>query len=149
MSLPNVSGDEVSCRNRLRYGNVSHSSVSHSVRPSHLSRCGQFAKPRVAGFVERRPRREGLGRALARVRLQYYVRCLAARATVSLPASRGVHMHLRLVLLTFVVTMLAGRAVAQTAEQAYHVKPGDVLQISVWGEPELQGPALVGPDGTF
>jgi polysaccharide export outer membrane protein len=58
-------------------------------------------------------------------------------------------MHLRLVLLTFVVTMLAGRAVAQTAEQAYHVKPGDVLQISVWGEPELQGPALVGPDGTF
>ncbi len=38
-------------------------------------------------------------------------------------------MHLRLVLLTFVVTMLAGRAVAQTAEQAYHVKPGDVLII--------------------
>jgi len=32
---------------------------------------------------------------------------------------------------------------------AYTVKPGDVLSISVWKEPDLQGPVLVRPDGTF
>lgn len=32
---------------------------------------------------------------------------------------------------------------------AYTVKPGDVLQVSVWKEPELQGPVLVQPDGRF
>ncbi len=32
---------------------------------------------------------------------------------------------------------------------AYTVKPGDVLQISVWKEPDLQGPVLVRPDGQF
>lgn len=31
----------------------------------------------------------------------------------------------------------------------YTVKPGDVLQVSVWKEPELQGPVLVQPDGMF
>ncbi len=32
---------------------------------------------------------------------------------------------------------------------AYTVKPGDVLSISVWKEPDLQGPVLVRPDGSF
>jgi polysaccharide export outer membrane protein len=31
----------------------------------------------------------------------------------------------------------------------YTVKPGDVLTISVWKEPDLQGDVLVTPDGTF
>lgn len=31
----------------------------------------------------------------------------------------------------------------------YTVKPGDVLGISVWKEPDLQGPVLVRPDGAF
>lgn len=34
-------------------------------------------------------------------------------------------------------------------QDAYTVKPGDVLSISVWKEPDLQGPVLVRPDGTF
>jgi polysaccharide export outer membrane protein len=34
-------------------------------------------------------------------------------------------------------------------DTAYTVKPGDVLQISVWKEPDLQGPVLVRPDGAF
>ena len=34
-------------------------------------------------------------------------------------------------------------------EGAYTVKPGDLLAISVWKEPDLQGPVLVRPDGTF
>jgi polysaccharide biosynthesis/export protein len=32
---------------------------------------------------------------------------------------------------------------------AYTVKPGDVLLVSVWKEPDLQGQALVMPDGAF
>ena len=31
----------------------------------------------------------------------------------------------------------------------YEIKPGDVLSISVWGEPELQGDVLVAPDGSI
>jgi polysaccharide biosynthesis/export protein len=38
-------------------------------------------------------------------------------------------------------------AYAQDAE--YTVKPGDLLTISVWKEPDLQGPVLVRPDGAF
>ncbi len=41
-------------------------------------------------------------------------------------------------------------AVRATApDSAYTVKPGDILAISVWKEPDLQGPVLVRPDGTF
>jgi polysaccharide biosynthesis/export protein len=32
---------------------------------------------------------------------------------------------------------------------SYHVKPGDVLEISVWKEPDLQRTVLVRPDGGF
>lgn len=45
------------------------------------------------------------------------------------------------------VASFAGRA--QTDEEAYLVKPGDVLNVSVWGEPDLQGTVLVAPDGAF
>ena len=31
----------------------------------------------------------------------------------------------------------------------YTVKPGDTLSVSVWKEPDLSGPVLVRPDGTF
>ena len=40
-------------------------------------------------------------------------------------------------------------APAAPIQDAYTVKPGDVLSISVWKEPDLQGPVLVRPDGTF
>ena len=40
-------------------------------------------------------------------------------------------------------------ASAQTDESGYRIKPGDILSISVWGEGELQGTALVTPDGVF
>src|SRR3954463_9314397 len=33
--------------------------------------------------------------------------------------------------------------------EVYTVKPGDVLSVAVWKEPDLQGPVLVRPDGTF
>jgi polysaccharide biosynthesis/export protein len=35
------------------------------------------------------------------------------------------------------------------ADAAYTVKPGDTLVVSVWKEPDLQGPVLVRPDGMF
>ena len=38
---------------------------------------------------------------------------------------------------------------AQSASDSYVVKPGDILQIAVWGEENLQGEVLVTPDGGF
>ena len=38
---------------------------------------------------------------------------------------------------------------APPADVAYTVKPGDTLLVSVWKEPDLQGPVLVRPDGAF
>jgi len=35
------------------------------------------------------------------------------------------------------------------AQPAYFVKPGDVLEISVWKEPDLQRTVLIRPDGAF
>ncbi|HEY8540428.1 MAG TPA: polysaccharide biosynthesis/export family protein [Steroidobacteraceae bacterium] len=35
------------------------------------------------------------------------------------------------------------------AQPVYHVKPGDILEISVWKEPDLQRTVLVRPDGAF
>ena len=58
----------------------------------------------------------------------------------------------------FLLTLvLAGAAMAAPpapsagppADSAYTVKPGDTLSVSVWKEPDLQGPVLVRPDGTF
>ena len=43
----------------------------------------------------------------------------------------------------------AGPASAAPPESSYTVKPGDILAISVWKEPDLQGPVLVRPDGQF
>lgn len=59
---------------------------------------------------------------------------------------------------TFVCLVLTvaglGNAVAQEqssapAGDAYEVQPGDLLEISVWREPELQKQVLVRPDGAF
>jgi polysaccharide biosynthesis/export protein len=47
------------------------------------------------------------------------------------------------------VVMLLGGTPARAQEAAYSVKPGDLLQVSVWKEPELQRPVLVRPDGAF
>jgi polysaccharide export outer membrane protein len=38
---------------------------------------------------------------------------------------------------------------AQAQQAAYAVQPGDVLEISVWKEPDLQRQVLVRPDGAF
>jgi polysaccharide export outer membrane protein len=45
------------------------------------------------------------------------------------------------------VPMSAGAA--PPADATYTVKPGDTLMVSVWKEPDLQGPVLVRPDGQF
>lgn len=61
---------------------------------------------------------------------------------------------IRQTLLAVILTLLSGvAAAAQPAEPAraavepYRVQPGDVLQISVWKEQDLQGEILVRPDG--
>jgi len=43
----------------------------------------------------------------------------------------------------------APAAPAGPPTEIYTVKPGDVLSVAVWKEPDLQGPVLVRPDGTF
>jgi polysaccharide biosynthesis/export protein len=44
---------------------------------------------------------------------------------------------------------LASTFAANAADSGYAVKPGDVLEISVWKEPDLQRTVLVRPDGAF
>jgi polysaccharide export outer membrane protein len=43
----------------------------------------------------------------------------------------------------------AATALAAPPDATYTVKAGDMLQVSVWKEPELQAPVLVQPDGKF
>jgi polysaccharide biosynthesis/export protein len=51
----------------------------------------------------------------------------------------------------FLLTLLSVLAVQSVHAQqsGYVVKPGDVLEISVWKEPDLQRQVLVRPDGAF
>ncbi len=52
-------------------------------------------------------------------------------------------------LLGLLLGSLAGSAGAHAQETGYTAKPGDLLRISVWKEPDLTGPVLVTPDGAF
>ncbi len=46
-------------------------------------------------------------------------------------------------------SLLAQEQQASGAVDAYEVQPGDLLEISVWKEPDLQREVLVRPDGAF
>jgi polysaccharide biosynthesis/export protein len=48
-----------------------------------------------------------------------------------------------------VVMALAWATNVLAQDANYTVKPGDLLSVSVWKEPDLQRPALVRPDGSF
>ena len=55
-------------------------------------------------------------------------------------------------LILAITALLAGLAFVQVGsaqDAAYRVLPGDILSISVWREPELQGVVVVRPDGGF
>ena len=57
-------------------------------------------------------------------------------------------LDFRALIAILVLSVAAQASLAQGApDAAYTVKPGDVLEIAVWKEPELQGPVLVRPDG--
>jgi polysaccharide export outer membrane protein len=59
-------------------------------------------------------------------------------------------MRFTLVVLTLLMTALfMPRSADAQAQPTYQVKPGDVLEISVWKEPDLQRTVLVRPDGGF
>jgi polysaccharide export outer membrane protein len=60
-------------------------------------------------------------------------------------------MPIRQAISAFLLALLyCGGATAVVAQEAaYSVKPGDLLQVAVWKEPELQRPVLVRPDGAF
>jgi len=59
------------------------------------------------------------------------------------------YLGLPWLLLSPVIQAQAPAAQAPSQEAGYTVKPGDILSISVWKEPDLQRPALVRPDGAF
>ena len=59
------------------------------------------------------------------------------------------YLGLPWLLLSPVIQAQAPAAQPPTQEAGYTVKPGDILSISVWKEPDLQRPALVRPDGAF
>jgi len=64
--------------------------------------------------------------------------------------SRVFPATLCLIILAFVPALLQAQGEpASTVVDAYEVQPGDVLEISVWKEPELQREVLVRPDGAF
>jgi polysaccharide biosynthesis/export protein len=48
-----------------------------------------------------------------------------------------------------VIGLVLSATPALAQDVGYTVKPGDTLEISVWKEPDLQGPVLVTPDGSF
>jgi polysaccharide biosynthesis/export protein len=48
--------------------------------------------------------------------------------------------------LTVLMALLAGSAVVRAADD-YKLQPGDVVNVSVWKEPELTGDLLIRPDG--
>ena len=57
-----------------------------------------------------------------------------------------------LLLITVVGILGLGSAVAQDSSEPrtpYTINPGDLLEISVWKEPDLQRQVLVRPDGAF
>jgi polysaccharide biosynthesis/export protein len=59
-------------------------------------------------------------------------------------------MHKRLSLVAIFCALFCTTQFAHAqVVAAYHVKPGDVLEISVWKEPDLQRTVLVRPDGGF
>lgn len=58
--------------------------------------------------------------------------------------------HLKCIVLLIVAVTCSGLLPAQdTAEYSYSVQPGDILEISVWKEEDLQREVLVRPDGRF
>jgi polysaccharide biosynthesis/export protein len=64
-------------------------------------------------------------------------------------AVRGILLTMRHALLGLLAYAALTPAV-QAQQAGYTVKPGDVLEISVWKEPDLQRPqVLVRPDGAF
>jgi polysaccharide export outer membrane protein len=50
-------------------------------------------------------------------------------------------------LLISVIGIFSTAAATSSEEGSYKVQPGDVLQVSVWKEPDLQSELLVRPDG--
>jgi polysaccharide export outer membrane protein len=51
--------------------------------------------------------------------------------------------------LSVLVLLVGTFATAQAQQASYVVKPGDVLEIAVWKEPDLQRQVLIRPDGAF
>jgi polysaccharide export outer membrane protein len=54
-----------------------------------------------------------------------------------------------LIAVTLLAQTLAFADTAETTPPTYHIQPGDVLQVSVWKEQDLQAEVLVRPDGAF
>ena len=58
-------------------------------------------------------------------------------------------MSMRSLFVAIAILWFAAISVAHAQQAAYLVKPGDILEISVWKEPDLQRQVLIRPDGAF
>src|ERR1700749_828776 len=73
-----------------------------------------------------------------------------SRKHIVMSASRVRAAWLRLfIVLGSFAALVAQAADTGTAAEAYRLQAGDVLEISVWKETDLQRDALVRPDGSF
>ena len=52
-------------------------------------------------------------------------------------------------IISFCLILTATHTSAPAAEKAYHIGPGDVLEISVWKDPNLSRKVVVPPDGVI
>ena len=133
-----------------------------AVRPDRRARVGRRGVLVRASERRRRSRAEDGGAARRREPAHPHGshrprarRAGALLATRGAAPARGLRTSdwrsiMKKFLLACCAVMALARATGAMAQDAnYTVKPGDLLSISVWKEPDLQRPALVRPDGSF
>jgi polysaccharide export outer membrane protein len=74
-------------------------------------------------------------------------------ARPAFPTDENYKMSLSRVIFALLLSSLAGLTVADETtgipRTAYHLQPGDLIEVSVWKETDLQREILIRPDGAF
>jgi len=101
----------------------------------------------VAGIGAGTPLREFRGRGAVLVCIEVIAYYIGMKSTILTLMMR---IPLKYIALLAFSTGFAASAMSQEApDRAYTVQPGDILEVSVWKEEDLQREVLVRPDGKF